>query len=509
METEILFRDLIIFELANNHMGDLEHGKKLIRAFGAVAREFPAFRFALKFQYRDLDTFIHPDYQGRMDIKYIKRFVETRLSEEQFLELKKTVQEQGFLSMCTPFDEVSVDRMVRHKFDFLKIASCSFNDWPLLEKAVKAGLPIVISTAGAELQDIDRVMTFLEHREIRFCLMHCIGSYPTPDHELELNQIDFFKKRYPDVPIGFSTHERPDNFLPAMLAAAKGAVILERHVGFPTKKYPLNAYSSSPDQIRAWLAAIAEARAMCGVVGRRRDISPKEAADLRGLQRGAFLRSGVKAGDLIRADNLFFAIPCQEDQFRANDISKYLTLTAKCDIPEKGALEKSKVNSTNNSDKVLKIIRDLCALIKKANIPLQDKLEFELSHHYGIDHFYQTGCAIITCVNREYCKKIILVLPGQRNPTHTHIKKEETFHILYGTVSLTLNGEKKQFKEGDIIVIERGVPHDYSSETGTVLEEISTTHFKSDSIYEDSKIAPTEQRKTYMTFYKDWITKGV
>lgn len=509
MKKEVLFQDLIILELANNHMGDVKHGKDLIRAFGAVAKDFPAFRFVFKFQYRDLDTFIHPDYQGRMDIKYIKRFSETRLSEEQFLELKKTVEEEGFLSMCTPFDEVSVDRVVRHKFDFLKIASCSFNDWPLLEKAVKADLPIVISTAGAELQDIDKVVTFLEHREIRFCLMHCVGSYPTPDHELELNQIDFFKKRYPDIPVGFSTHERPDNFLPAMLATAKGAVILERHVGLPTEKYPLNAYSSSPDQIRAWLAAIVEARAMCGGIGQRREISVKEAKDLRGLQRGAFLRKAVKASELIHQDNLFYAIPCQEDQFRANDISKYLTLTAKCDLPANAALEKSKIDSRNISDKVLKIIRDLCSLIKKANLPLQDKLEFEISHHYGIDRFYEAGCAIITCINREYCKKIILVLPGQRNPTHTHIKKEETFHVLYGTAILTLNGARKTFNAGDLIVIERGVAHDFASETGTVLEEISTTHFKNDSIYDDSSIAPAEQRKTYMTFYNDWITKGV
>ena len=63
------FENLIIFEVANNHMGDVEHGKKLIEAFGAVAREFPEFRFSFKFQYRQLDTFIHPDYQGRMDIK--------------------------------------------------------------------------------------------------------------------------------------------------------------------------------------------------------------------------------------------------------------------------------------------------------------------------------------------------------------------------------------------------------------------------------------------------------
>ena len=504
-----LFDKLIILEIANNHMGDVEHGKALIRSFGAVVRNYPEFRFALKFQYRELDTFIHPDYQGRMDIKYIKRFTETRLSEEQFGELKACAEEEGFLSMCTPFDESSVDRIVRQKFDFLKIASCSFNDWPLLEKAARAGLPIVISTAGADLDTIDRVVAFLEHREIPFCLMHCVGSYPTPDEELELNQIDFFKSRYPQIDVGFSTHERPDNFAPALMAVAKGAVILERHVGLPTEKYAINGYSSTPEQVASWLDAIRSAHKMCGVSGRRRDISAKETADLQGLQRGAFLKRDIKAGESISASDLFYAIPCTAGQLRANDISKYLKMKAKQDISANAPLFMAEIEMENVYDKVLDIVRNLCVLIKKSNVPLQNRMDFEISHHYGIDNFYKTGCAIITCVNREYCKKLLFVLPGQRNPVHTHIKKEETFHVLYGDVTLTLNGEKKSFKTGELVVVERGVAHDFASENGCVLEEISTQHFKSDSIYEDPEIAPTEQRKTYMTFYSDWITKGI
>ena len=503
------FENLIIFEVANNHMGDVAHGKKLIEAFGAVAKDFPEFRFAFKFQYRQLDTFIHPDYQGRMDIKYIKRFTETRLAPEQFAELKAKVQELGFLTMCTPFDEPSVDLIVQQKYDFLKIASCSFDDWPLLEKAAKAKLPIIISTAGATLDSIDRVVTFLEHRGIRFCLMHCVGSYPTPDHELELNQIDFFRQRYPGIEVGFSTHERPDNVIPAMLATAKGAVILERHIGLPTEKYSINGYSSTPEQIRAWLQAAREARAICGVQGVRRNISEKEASDLQGLQRGAFLRHAVKAGTMIHPGDLFFAIPCQKGQLRANDMSKYLMMTAKTDLAENAPLLTESVDTRNVTENIRGFVREYCDLLRKSGIPVGDKLDFELSHHYGIDKFHETGCAIITCVNREYCKKILLVLPGQRNPTHTHYKKEETFHVLYGDVTLTLNGVPKHFKAGDLAVVERGVPHDFSSVNGGIFEEISTQHVKNDSIYDDPNIAPAEQRKTYMTFYNEWITKGV
>ena len=66
--------------MANNHMGDVSHGLKIISEFGLVCRKFPQFKFAFKLQYRDLDTFIHPAMRGRDDIKYIKRFSATRLS---------------------------------------------------------------------------------------------------------------------------------------------------------------------------------------------------------------------------------------------------------------------------------------------------------------------------------------------------------------------------------------------------------------------------------------------
>ena len=61
----------------------------------------------------------------------------------------------------------------------------------------------------------------------------------------------------------------------------------------------------------------------------------------------------------------------------------------------------------------------------------------ELSHHFGIDRFEEEGATIISVVNREYCKKLIVLLPGQDHPMHSHQKKEETFHVLYGSRTLT------------------------------------------------------------------------
>ena len=81
---------LIIFEMANNHMGDVDHGKLMIDQFAQISDKYlNIFEFAWKFQFRDFDTFIHKDYKNRTDHKYVKRFTETSLNEQQFIKLKQ------------------------------------------------------------------------------------------------------------------------------------------------------------------------------------------------------------------------------------------------------------------------------------------------------------------------------------------------------------------------------------------------------------------------------------
>lgn len=499
-------KPMFIFEMANNHMGDVKHGLQVIKQFKEVSDEFN-FRFAFKLQYRDLDTFIHPQYKERTEFKYVKRFSETRLSEKDLKTLRDGIKEAGFTGVCTPFDENSVDLVVKHNYDIIKIASCSFTDWPLLEKIAQTGKPIIISTAGATLENIDKVAAFFEHRNKQFCLMHCVGEYPTKKDNLQLNQIDFLRDRFKTIPIGFSTHEEPDNIDSIKIAIAKGAVAFERHVGVKTDNYGLNEYSSTPQQIRQWLSAAQETFLMCGVKGKRRDFSEKERDDLRGLMRGMFAKKSIKKGENIDLTNTFFAIPNSEGHIMANDFSKYTEFIADHDIqPEEPILFKD-VKINNLREKVTKIINDVKKILHDAKINLPDKTEVEISHHYGLDNYNKWGATIINCINREYCKKIIVLLPGQSHPYHYHKKKEETFHILYGSIIVNLDGDEKEYKAGDMIIVERGVNHSFKSLTGGIFEEISTTHYTGDSYYEDETILSNSNRKTAITFYSNWYMK--
>jgi len=493
-------KPLFIFEMANNHMGDVNHGLKIIREMYEVTKKFD-FLFAIKFQYRDLNTFIHPDFKQRTDLKYIKRFSETSLSEEEFLMLKKEAENFGFVTICTPFDEKSVEMVEKHDYDVIKVASASFGDWPLLERMVKSEKPIIASVGGVCLEDIDKVVSFFRHRNKQFALMHCVGEYPTAKNNLQLNQIDLLKNRYPEVAVGFSTHEEPDNTEAIKIAVAKGVTIFEKHVGVKTDKYELNAYSSTPDQVRKWLQAAKETYEVCGVIGQRAPFSDKELADIRQFKRGVFAARDIEKGETVNTTNTFFAFPNQAGQILANDLSKYSIFTALERIGKNSLV--INVSKLETRDKVWEIVLKSRQLLLEAKIAVSNQLEFEISHHYGIDKFYEFGAVIITCVNREYAKKLILVFPGQSHPSHLHKQKEETFQVLYGNITFELNGVKREATAGDIVVVERGVKHAFYSQDGAIFEEISSTHFKSDSFYEDESICRNQNRKTKLTYLLD------
>jgi sialic acid synthase SpsE/mannose-6-phosphate isomerase-like protein (cupin superfamily) len=494
---------LIVLEMANNHMGDVAHGLRVISEFGAVCRSFPQFKFAFKLQYRDLDTFIHPSMRGRDDIKYIKRFSETRLTREDFDRLVVKIREEGFLAMSTPFDNASVATVVDQKLDILKIASCSFTDWPLLEQAAQTDLPIIASTAGADLEDVDRVVSFLSHRKKNFAIMHCVGEYPTADEKMHISQIDYLRQRYPGVRVGFSTHENPANTEIVKMAVAKGASIFEKHVGVETEKYPLNAYSASPAQMRAWLEAASYALTVCGVGDRRLPVNEAERASLRSLRRGVFLRHDVEAGHAITTQDVYFAFPPQEDQFTACDWSKYAQFTTLAPIKKDEALCSANVQRTDTREKVWDIAQKVKQLIESSRITVPGGIELEISHHYGLEKFEEFGLTMLTVVNRGYCKKLLVSLPGQQHPEQYHKHKEETFHVLFGELHILLDGQKRVCQPGDVVNIEPGVRHAFVSPTGSVIEEISSTHYKDDSYYTDESIMNNRNRKTLLTYWMD------
>lgn len=490
------FKDLFILDMANNHQGDVEHGLNIVRSFSKVVQDNKA-RAALKFQFRQLETFIHPEHQENSEHKMVQRFLSTRLLRDKYQVLVDEVRAQGLVTMCTPFDEDSVDVICEMDFDVIKVASCSGKDWPLLEKIADADKPVIFSTGSLTIRDIDNLVSFFRHRGVQFAIMHCIAIYPTPDEHMNLQQISLLRARYPDIHIGWSTHESPSDLLPVQLAVALGAELFERHVGVETEKVQLNAYSSTPDEVDLWIKAKQRAQKLCGPK-ERQPASDAEQSAIDSLKRGVYAKSKIRKGAVIESDQVFFSIPYIDGQLDSGRFKPGTICLKDCEINAPLFEDMVDLPVSENELVIKHAVHEVKALLNEAKIHLGPEFKVEYSHHYGIPKFLETGAVLIECISRDYCKKLVVQLPGQQHPSHYHAKKEETFQVLCGVMQCTVDGHRRELVPGESVVVMPGVWHSFGTETGVIFEEISTRDYNNDSFYEDKSInkLARHERKT-------------
>lgn len=316
-----IFDDLFVLELANNHWGSLERGLKIIDDFGSVVRA-NGVRAAIKLQFRDVGSFIHKSHKSRDDMRYIKKVAATELSWTDLATMVEAVRAAGMVTMATPFDEISVDKCVEFGVEFLKIASSDIRDRVLLEKMASAGKPVIASSGGSTLADMDALVALFAARNVPFALNHCVSIYPSEDSELELNQIDFLCNRYPGTVIGFSSHEMTDWRSSILIAYAKGARTFERHIDIDHEGMAVSPYCTLPHQADAWFKAFLKAKEMCGNPGDAKRIPPeKEVRYLDELVRGVYAKRDLLAGYVLTLDDVYLAVPLQPGQISGREIS--------------------------------------------------------------------------------------------------------------------------------------------------------------------------------------------
>lgn len=317
-----IFEDLFVLELANNHWGRVERGLRIINDFSQIVR-FNNVRAALKLQFRHAETFIHKDFKARTDIRYIKKTLDTRLTDDDFAVLVKAIRKSGCVAMATPFDERSVDLCCELAIPILKVASSDLNDWILLEKIAATKKPVIVSTGGSSIKDLDDLVTFFQNRNIPLAVNHCVSIYPSEDRELEMNQIDYLKNRYPNLTIGFSTHECGDWKSSMLIAYAKGARTFERHIDIEADGIPVSPYCSRPEQIDTWFKAFHKVKEMCGASGTQKRIPPqKEIQYLDSLVRGVYAKHDLPEGHVLSDDDVYLAVPLQQGQISCRELMR-------------------------------------------------------------------------------------------------------------------------------------------------------------------------------------------
>ncbi len=315
-----IFEDLFVLEMANNHWGSLERGKRIVDDFAKVVR-YNNVRAAIKIQLRDVDTFIHESHRHRTDVRYIKKTLDTKMTKDDYIDLIGHIRKSGCMPMATAFDEPSVDFSVELGLSILKLASSDLNDWVLIEKMATTRLPVIASTGGSSLKDIDDLVTFFENRRIPLALNHCVSLYPSEDADLELNQIDFLKNRYPGLTIGFSSHEYHDWQMSTAMAYAKGARTFERHIDIEADGIAVSSYCTLPEQADVWFKSFLKAKEMCGGSSTSKRVpSQAEIEYLDNLVRGVYAKHDLPVGHRLSDGDFFLAVPLLKGQLSCREL---------------------------------------------------------------------------------------------------------------------------------------------------------------------------------------------
>lgn len=221
----------VIAEVGINHNGDINTCKKLIDLAVETGCD------AVKFQKRTIETVYSKEELDKprespwgTTNREQKHGLE--LGEEEYKEIDDYCKMKGITWFASPWDVESVDFLEKFDVPAYKIASASITDKDLLAKIKATKKPIILSTGMSTIEQIHSAVKFLGEENL--IILHCTSTYPSADHEQNLNVIPKLRK-YFNCPIGYSGHE--PGVWPTIVAAAVGACVIERHITLDRAMY--------------------------------------------------------------------------------------------------------------------------------------------------------------------------------------------------------------------------------------------------------------------------------
>jgi N-acetylneuraminate synthase/sialic acid synthase len=268
---------------------------------------------AVKLQKRDNKTlFTREMYDSHYDSEnaYAPTYGEHRekleFNAEQYLELKRYAESLGLTFFSTAFDAASADLLHSLDMPAYKIASGDLANIPLLKMVASFGKPMIISTGGGTMEDVHRAYDAIMPVNRNLCIMQCTSGYPPPFEELNLRVIETFRQEFPDVVIGFSSHDA--GVVMPVVGYMLGARIFEKHFTLNRAwKGTDQAFSLEPAGLRRVVRDLERAKIALGD-GKKR-VYESEADPLNKMVKRVVAARNLKAGQKIAEGDLAFRIP--------------------------------------------------------------------------------------------------------------------------------------------------------------------------------------------------------
>ena len=322
LDTDIV----IIAEIGVNHEGSIDSAMNLIR----LAHESGA--DAVKFQSYTPEKFIASNDKERM--KRVKNF---HLDESDHLKLITYAANIGIPFFSTAVTEDWIP-FLNNNTNVIKIASGDITFEPTIRAAAKTEKPVILSTGGANMQEIRKAIGWFEesskNKEIKnkLILMHCISAYPASLEGANLNSIKFLQEQT-GLYVGYSNHVK--GILAPVVSIALGASLIEVHFtdSRDDKIFHDHHLSLVPSELKELSISASNIKKSLGSYDKF--CSEPEKNNLLALRKGIIAAHDIPKGQVIEKKDLMYARPSNEI-----DSSKILTLLGKkpkCNI-ERGQL---------------------------------------------------------------------------------------------------------------------------------------------------------------------------
>jgi len=297
----------VIAELGHNHQGDLDTCLKMIKAAAEAGAS------AVKLQKRsNLDLFTPDAYNAPYASE--NAFGATYGSHREFLEFGEDeykacmleAKKNDIIFFATAFDFQSANFLESLDVPAYKIASGDLKSLPLIEHIAQFKKPIIISTGGGSLEDIDRAVDVLDKSGCEYAILQCTAAYPPLYEELNLKVIETYQKRYPNAVVGYSGHDSGISM--SLVAFILGARVIEKHFTLNrAMKGTDHAFSLEPTGMRKLVRDLKRAEIALGDGIKRQYES--EIAPLKKMGKSLYFGRDLSAGEILTLSDIELRSP--------------------------------------------------------------------------------------------------------------------------------------------------------------------------------------------------------
>lgn len=294
----------IIAEMSGNHNQSLAKALEMVdhaAACGVDALKIQTYKPGTMTLSSSRPDFTIKDKQSKWDGKKLyDLYEEAKTPWEWHEKVFNKCRDAGIIGFSTPFDETAVDFLEACHVPLYKISSFENTDLSLIEKVVKTGKPVIISTGMASLSEVeDMVKTVRESGGSQLALLKCTSTYPAPPDHSNITTIPHMAQTF-SCPVGLSDHTLGIGV--ALGSVALGASVIEKHFVLDRSEGGVDAsFSLEPSEMKQ---LVEESKNVWKGLGRISYGDTQEDLRAKNYRRSLYIAEDMKKGDLFTDQNV-------------------------------------------------------------------------------------------------------------------------------------------------------------------------------------------------------------